>query len=298
MSDECHVESSKGIEDEVASGKMEKKSALQISEVSTSNQETTILHKILDKLTASEQHNRLLEQRIQNLEKKASESDEMLKTAEETIRATCHYLRESSVIIESQAAKLKESEQSQKAVEENLTEILGKIASREFKELRNQLYDMQEKHVETIENYADNHDYEIRKVQRQLRFMEDVQRDNRKLLKKIKEEKRALKDEDIAVGSDQPKCLFCNVLSHVSDDCPTFRTQYEREKRLNELNLCDRCLKRKDTDDHFFCTNSDVVCPNCAESFENPSFNHHPTLCSFKEEKRNEEKKTNRYSPY
>ena len=66
-------------------------------------------------------------------------------------------------------------------------------------------------------------------------------------------------------------CAFCNR-DHFQDECTQYRAILTRKKRIRELNLCSRCLRKKHSGSH--CSYM-KPCLNCNED-------HHRALCERK----------------
>uniref|UniRef100_A0A1I7TTM2 Uncharacterized protein n=1 Tax=Caenorhabditis tropicalis TaxID=1561998 RepID=A0A1I7TTM2_9PELO len=239
---------------------------------SQSDNTTEMLQKILENLEASDTRNRELQERISTLEQGTSNGpiERILTVSEETIRAESYYLRKQSVVVDAQAKMIEELMKEKKNTETNIMRLVGMV-QQQITMTENERKKMIALHhnllMENQKRLPGAHGFSPLPQNSRLPIMPNMG-----------------DAQQIYNLSPQP-CIFCDIVGHPSIHCPRYPTLAEKRGRLEEKNLCVRCLAPNTNTTgskalHDPCPQKDRACPACSHmGLAPPATRHHLLVC-------------------
>ena len=85
----------------------------------------------------------------------------------------------------------------------------------------------------------------------------------------------------------QKYCVFCDKLTHTSEECKTVTGYDDRRAMAKQKNICVKCIGqyKEEGQGHVNCPQQNIVCPRCSAKVENKAMSaHSETFCFLKKE--------------
>ncbi|EFP06751.1 hypothetical protein CRE_07098 [Caenorhabditis remanei] len=82
-------------------------------------------------------------------------------------------------------------------------------------------------------------------------------------------------------------CVFCDKLTHTSEECKTVTGYDDRRAMAKQKNICVKCIGqyKEEGQGHVNCPQQNIVCPRCSAKVENKAMSaHSETFCFLKKE--------------